>query len=157
MTVFLRTRMDVDVVHANKYLGALFYSLAILLVDGLPELFLTTSVSMFRFVASLCRNIVVSTTSSSLIVLLVVLFGGFIIPKSSMPVWLKWAFSFSPLAYGEIGLTVNEFHAPRWQKLRVIDGSAHVFHHVIKGLRTCDEYPNWMMNQYRSCYRARCA
>lgn len=43
MTVFLRTRMDVDVVHANKYLGSLFYSLAILLVDGLPELFLTVS------------------------------------------------------------------------------------------------------------------
>ncbi|KAK1374085.1 hypothetical protein POM88_030278 [Heracleum sosnowskyi] len=75
-----------------------------------------TSVSMFRFVASLCRNIVVSTTAGSLTVLLVLLFGGFIIPKSSMPVWLKWAFWFSPLAYGEIGLTVNEFLAPRWQK-----------------------------------------
>ncbi|KAK1353402.1 hypothetical protein POM88_052537 [Heracleum sosnowskyi] len=123
---------------------------------------------MFRFVASLCRNIVVSTTVVSLTILLVFLFGGFIIPKckisivsfeltyaslqtklnsaASMPVWLKWAFWFSPLAYGEIGLAVNEFLAPRWQKVRVVDGSAHVFHHVIKGLRTCyvseRTYPN---------------
>lgn len=51
---------------------------------------------------------------------------------ASMPVWLKWAFWLSPLAYGEIGLTVNEFLAPRWQKVRVVDGSAHVFHRVNK-------------------------
>lgn len=36
-----------------------------------------------------------------------------------MPVWLKWAFWVSPLTYGEIGLTVNEFHAPRWQTVSV--------------------------------------
>ena len=43
MTVFLRTRMGVDVLHANYYLGALFYALVILLVDGFPELSLTVA------------------------------------------------------------------------------------------------------------------
>lgn len=41
MTVFLRTRMDVDVLHANYYMGALFLSLMLLLVDGFPEMSLT--------------------------------------------------------------------------------------------------------------------
>nr|GLL29394.1 pleiotropic drug resistance protein 3-like isoform X1 [Ipomoea trifida] len=43
MTVLLRTRMDVDVLHANYYLGALFYALIMLLVDGFPELSMTVT------------------------------------------------------------------------------------------------------------------
>lgn len=34
-----------------------------------------------------------------------------------MPTWLKWAFWVSPLSYGEMGLSLNEFLAPRWQKV----------------------------------------
>ncbi|WKA02608.1 hypothetical protein VitviT2T_020777 [Vitis vinifera] len=185
MTVFLRTRMDVDIIHANYYLGSLFYALVILLVDGFPELSMTvsrlpvfykqrdlcfypawaytipatilkiplsfveslvwtsltyyvigyspefgrflrqfilffsvhlSSVSMFRFFASVSRTMVASATAGSFAILLVLLFGGFIIPQPSMPDWLKWAFWISPMTYGEIGLAVNEFLAPRWQK-----------------------------------------
>ncbi|KAG6408624.1 hypothetical protein SASPL_131642 [Salvia splendens] len=190
MTVFLRTQMHVDLVHANDYLGALFYTLIILLIDGMPELSMTiarlpvfykqrdlnfypawayaipatilkipmsllealiwtcltyyvigfspeagrffrqmilvfsvhlTSSSMFRFLAALFRTVVASTTAGSLAILFVMLFSGFIIPRqmafaASMPVWLKWAFWVSPLSYGEIGLSSNEFLAPRWQK-----------------------------------------
>ena len=36
---------------------------------------------------------------------------------ASMPAWLGWAFWVSPISYGEIGLSVNEFLAPRWQKV----------------------------------------
>lgn len=43
MTVFLRTRMDIDVLHANYYLGSLFFALTILLVDGIPELSMTVA------------------------------------------------------------------------------------------------------------------
>ncbi|KAI7979754.1 Pleiotropic drug resistance protein 3 [Camellia lanceoleosa] len=41
MTVFLRTRLAVDAIHANYYLGALFYALIILFFDGFPELSMT--------------------------------------------------------------------------------------------------------------------
>ncbi|KAG6731444.1 hypothetical protein I3842_01G129400 [Carya illinoinensis] len=186
MTVFLRTRMAVDMIHANYYMGSLFYALLILLVDGFPELPMTvsrlavfykqkelffypawaytipaailkvplslleafvwtaltyyvigyspevgrffrqflllltvhlTSISMFRFIASLFQTVVASMTAGSLSIIFVLLFGGFVIPKSSMPTWLEWGFWVSPLSYGEIGLTVNEFLAPRWEKL----------------------------------------
>ncbi|CAK7326246.1 unnamed protein product [Dovyalis caffra] len=43
MTVLLRTRMGVDAIHASYYMGALFYALVLLLVDGVPELQMTTS------------------------------------------------------------------------------------------------------------------
>ncbi|XP_051146776.1 pleiotropic drug resistance protein 3-like [Andrographis paniculata] len=185
MTVFLRTQMGVDLVHANNYLGAIFYSLIILIIDGMPELSMTVarlpvfykqrdlyfypawayaipaailkiplslleavvwtvltyytigftpeagrffrqmmlmfaahmaSMSMFRFLASVFRTIVAATTAGSLAILFLMLFSGFLIPKPSMPVWLKWAFWVSPFSYGEIGLSINEFLAPRWQK-----------------------------------------
>lgn len=35
--------MEVNYVHANKYLGALFYSLIILVVNGFPELSMTVA------------------------------------------------------------------------------------------------------------------
>lgn len=43
MTIFLRTRMDIDVSHGMYYLGALFYALVIFLVEGVPELSMTVS------------------------------------------------------------------------------------------------------------------
>lgn len=43
MTVFIRTRMAVDLIHANYYMGSLFYGLVIIFVDGFPEIALTAS------------------------------------------------------------------------------------------------------------------
>ncbi|KAK4424492.1 Pleiotropic drug resistance protein 3 [Sesamum alatum] len=185
MTVFLRTQMGTDLLHANNYLGALFYSLIILVVDGLPEVAMTvarlavfykqrdlyfypawayaipatilkiplslleavvwtsltyytigyspevgrffrqmvlffavhfTSISMFRLVAAVFQTMDASATAGSLSVLFVLLLSGYMIPRPSMPIWLKWAFWISPLSYGEIGLSTNEFLAPRWTK-----------------------------------------
>ncbi|XP_057469929.1 pleiotropic drug resistance protein 3-like isoform X1 [Actinidia eriantha] len=192
MTVYLRTRMGVDIIHANYYLGALFYGLVILFFDGYPELAMTVArlpifykqrdlyfypawayaipaiiikiplsvlealiwtsltyyvigytpevgrffcqfillfavhlaaTSMFRFLASVFRSPVSSTSVSNLLILCYLLFSGFLIPKPSMPVWLKWGFWVSPFTYGEVGLALNEFLAPRWQKKLPINTS----------------------------------
>ncbi|KAL8205881.1 hypothetical protein R6Q57_009432 [Mikania cordata] len=186
MTVFFRTKLKVDAIDANYYLGSLFYALVILLVDGFPELSMTVarlpvfykqrdmyfypawayavpasllkiplsmfvaviwtcftyyvigyspepdrffrqlvlffamhfmSVSMFRFFASVFRTLVASTTVGSISLLFLLSFGGFILPHNTMPSWLKWGFWVCPLSYGEIGLTVNEFLSPRWNKM----------------------------------------
>ncbi|KAK9673340.1 hypothetical protein RND81_12G161600 [Saponaria officinalis] len=186
MTVYWHTEMHVDILHANYYMGALFYGIVILLVDGLPELSMTimrlpvffkqrdlyfypawayaipatilkipfsillavvwtsltyytigytpdvgrffrqallyfgvhlTSISSFRLLASLFQTAVPSTFASVIYLLSVFIFSGFIVPRSSMPVWLNWVFWTVPLTYAEIGLSINEFLAPRWQKL----------------------------------------
>ncbi|MFS7986458.1 putative ABC-type sulfate transporter [Helianthus anomalus] len=186
MTVFLRTRLKPDSVDANYYLGSLFYTLIILIVDGFPEAAMTvsrlpnfykqrdmyfypawayaipasilkiplslleaiiwtcltyyvigyspepgrffrqllllfgahfTSISLFRFLASVFQTVVSSTTAGGISILFLLTFGGFIIPHTSMPAWLKWGFWFCPLSYGEIGLAVNEFLSPRWNKM----------------------------------------
>lgn len=37
---------------------------------------------------------------------------------ASLPDWLSWGFWICPLSYAEIGISVNEFLAPRWQKVK---------------------------------------
>ncbi|KAL6653393.1 hypothetical protein ACP70R_008971 [Stipagrostis hirtigluma subsp. patula] len=184
-TVFLRTHMGVDRVHADYYMGSLFYAIMLLIVNGFPELamainrlpvfykqreyyfypawayaipafilkipvslvesiawtsisyfligytpeasrffrhlltlFLTHigALSLFRCVASYCQTMVVGSVGGTLSFLVILIFGGFIIPRSSMPNWLKWGFWISPLSYAEIGLTGNEFLSSRWLK-----------------------------------------
>nr|XP_019709656.2 pleiotropic drug resistance protein 3-like [Elaeis guineensis] len=186
MTVFLRTRMGVDIIHANYYLGSLYSAMILLMINGLPELAMTVSrlpvfyrqrdsnfypawayaipasilkipisfiesliwtsltyyvigyspevarffrhflllflvhqvsLSLFRFLASFFQKLVTSSVSATVSLLLILLFGGFILPQPSMPGWLKWGFWISPMTYLEIGLVVNEFLAPRWQKI----------------------------------------
>ncbi|CAL9110514.1 unnamed protein product, partial [Musa textilis] len=185
-TVLLRTHLGVDIIHANYYMGSLFYALLLLMVNGFPELAMTVSrlpvfykqrdyyfypawayaipsailkipislveslvwtsityyvigyspeaarffrhflllfcvhqmsLSLFRFIASYFQTAVASTVGGTMCLLVILLFGGFILPKPSLPDWLKWGFWISPLSYIEIGLSVNEFHAPRWQKI----------------------------------------
>ncbi|KAH7834833.1 hypothetical protein Vadar_020121 [Vaccinium darrowii] len=73
--------------------------------------------SMFRFLASVFRTMVAASTGGFLLIKIFFFFGGFILPKPSIPTWLRWGFWISPLTYGQIGLSVNEFLAPRWQNI----------------------------------------
>ncbi|XVF34334.1 hypothetical protein REPUB_Repub18cG0050800 [Reevesia pubescens] len=186
MTMFLRSGVDIDVIHANYYLGAMFYGLLILIIDESPEIHMTvarisifykqkmlcfypawayaipaivlkipisfiqslvwtsityyvigyspevwrffcqflvyfavqvSSASMFRFLASVFQTLDCSVAVGTLVIFLQLIFCGFIIPQSSMPSWLSWVFWVSPLSYAMIGLSGNEFHAPRWKKV----------------------------------------
>ncbi|KAJ6338662.1 hypothetical protein OIU76_008181 [Salix suchowensis] len=186
MTLFIRSRMSVDMVDANLFMGSLFYALIRLMCNGIAELSLTVqrmgvfykqrdfyfypawaysvpaailkipfslldaflwtaltyyvigfspeperffyqffllflvhqvSISMFRLIASIVRNPSIASTCALFIILITFLFGGFVIRKPSLPSWLRWGFWLSPLAYAEIGASLNEFLAPRWQKV----------------------------------------
>jgi hypothetical protein len=37
-----------------------------------------------------------------------------------MPGWLSWGFWISPLAYAQLSTAINEFLAPRWQKVNFV-------------------------------------
>nr|KJB18682.1 hypothetical protein B456_003G064800 [Gossypium raimondii] len=102
-----------------------------------------TSISMFRCIASLFQTIVASTTVGALAIMIVLLFGGFILPRPSLPSWLEWGFWLSPLTYGEIGLSFNEFLAPRWEK--VMSGNTSIGQQTLesRGL-SFDGYFYWI-------------
>ncbi|KAH1114108.1 hypothetical protein J1N35_007486 [Gossypium stocksii] len=102
-----------------------------------------TSISMFRCIASLFQTIVASTTVGALAIMIVLLFGGFILPRPSLPSWLEWGFWLSPLTYGEIGLSLNEFLAPRWEK--VMSGNTSIGQQTLesRGL-SFDGYFYWI-------------
>ncbi|GAY35559.1 hypothetical protein CUMW_017020, partial [Citrus unshiu] len=185
MTVFIRTQMKLDLMHANFMMGSLYYAIVRLMTNGVAELSLTitrlpvvyrqrsfllypawayslpasilkiplslaealiwtaltyyvigyspeierffcqffllfalhlASTSMCRLFASTFQTMVIATTVGSLALVLMFLFGGFILPRSSLPPWLSWGFWISLMTYGEIGISLNEFLAPRWQK-----------------------------------------
>ncbi|KAF3454732.1 hypothetical protein FNV43_RR05180 [Rhamnella rubrinervis] len=212
MTVFFRTRMEIDLPHANLYMGALFFGPLLLLVDGIPELSMTiqrlevfykqkelrfypawayaipatllkvpisfmeslvwaaltyyvigfspeaerffrqflllfalhsASMGMYRFLASIFQTMNASMTAASFAILLVMIFGGFVIMHPAMPSWLKWAFWVSPLTYGEIAISVNEFLAPRWKKM--LSANTTIGHEVLesRGLNY-DAYVYWI-------------
>ncbi|GLT42708.1 hypothetical protein SLA2020_166940 [Shorea laevis] len=194
-TVFLRTRMKVDMVHATYYMGSLFYALVRLMSNGIAELSFTVSrlpvfykqrdlyfypawaysipaailkipfslidallwtvltyygigyspepqrffkqalvlfllnqvaISLFRVIASIARNPAVAATSGLFSLLVLYLFSGFAIPLESLPTWIKWGFWISPMAYAEIGISLNEFLAPRWQKVSSNETLGHL-------------------------------
>ncbi|CAF1813106.1 unnamed protein product [Brassica napus] len=185
MTVFIRTRMGIDIVHGNSYMSCLFFGITVLMIDGIPEISMTvqrlavfykqkqlcfypawayaipatvlkvplsfieslvwtcltyyvigytpevsrflrqfimlfavhfTSISMFRCIASIFQTGVASMAAGSFAILATFVFAGFAIPYTDMPGWLKWGFWVNPISYAEIGLSVNEFLAPRWQQ-----------------------------------------
>ncbi|PNY08471.1 pleiotropic drug resistance protein 3-like, partial [Trifolium pratense] len=158
MTVFLRTQLDVDLLGSNYLLGSLYYTLVRLMTNGVAELIMTitrlpvvykqkafylflrqfllliflhmSSTSMCRSLAAVFKTDVAATTVGSLVLVLMFLFGGFILPRPSLPKWLRWGFWLSPMSYGEIGITLNEFLAPRWQKIQ--DGNITVGREILK-------------------------
>ncbi|RLM64443.1 ABC transporter G family member 41-like [Panicum miliaceum] len=79
----------------------------------------STALSLFRCVVSYCQTAPVSSIGSTLSLIFFLLCGGFVIPRTSIPNWLKWVFWISPMSYGEISLTGNEFLTPRWEKVTV--------------------------------------
>ncbi|TXG49217.1 hypothetical protein EZV62_025092 [Acer yangbiense] len=130
------------------------------------------STSLYRLIASLVRNPPLAASCGLLSSLLAFLFGGFIIPYSkaihdcykkklykykafkrnvstislstaSLPAWLQWGFWISPLAYAEIGISVNEFLSPRWQQ--ILSSNTTLGHQVLKnhGLNF-SEYFYWV-------------
>ncbi|XVE73517.1 hypothetical protein DITRI_Ditri11bG0124600 [Diplodiscus trichospermus] len=100
-------------------------------------------ISIFRLIAALFRNQSVAATFGQFIIIVTSLFSGFIIPQPSMPAWIKWGFWISPMTYTEIGISINEFLSPRWQK--VSSSNETLGHRVLKqrGLNF-SEYFYWI-------------
>ncbi|KAG8477556.1 hypothetical protein CXB51_030215 [Gossypium anomalum] len=155
MTIFIRTRMKLDLVHASYYLGSLFYALIRLMTTGITELALTVSrLSVFYkqrdfyFYPAWAYSIpaaILKIPFSLMDAFLWTALTYYVIgyspePESFTTCWVKWGFWLSPLAYSEIGVAVNEFLAPRWQQ--VSSSNATLGQQVLekRGLNFSDYY-----------------
>ncbi|KAL0837486.1 hypothetical protein Bca101_089376 [Brassica carinata] len=110
-------------------------------VKHLLVIFLTQQMagSIFRFTAATCRSMILANTGGSLVILLL---GGFIIPRGEIPIWWKWAYWVSPMAYTYDALTVNEMLAPRWMNQQSSDNSTKLGLAVLEMFDAFTD-PNW--------------
>nr|XP_024391802.1 ABC transporter G family member 36-like isoform X3 [Physcomitrium patens] len=70
---------------------------------------------MFRFIAGLCRTMILANTLGFVIILIVFMCGGFLIRRPDIPDWWIWAYWISPMTYAEQAISVNELLGDRWQ------------------------------------------
>lgn len=74
------------------------------------------ALGLFRMMAAIARDMIVSNTYGSAAILAIFLLGGFIVPRDEIKPWWTWAFWVSPLTYGQRAISVNEFTASRWSE-----------------------------------------
>ncbi|KAI3790224.1 hypothetical protein L2E82_03108 [Cichorium intybus] len=74
------------------------------------------SISLFRLMGSLGRNMIVANTFGSFAMLIVMALGGYVISRDSIPSWWIWGFWISPLMYAQEAASVNEFLGHSWSK-----------------------------------------
>lgn len=74
------------------------------------------SVALFRFIASVGRNMIVANTFGSFALLMVLLLGGFLLSRHDIKGWWIWGYWISPLMYAQNAISVNEFLGHKWNK-----------------------------------------
>lgn len=75
-----------------------------------------TSLSLFKVMGSLGRNMIVANTFGSFAMLVVMGLGGYIISRDSVSKWWIWGYWVSPLMYAQNAASVNEFLGHSWNK-----------------------------------------
>eukprot|EP01018_Ginkgo_biloba_P004087 Gb_05443 [translate_table: standard] len=75
------------------------------------------AMSLFRFIASVGRNMIVANTFGAFALLIVLLLGGFLLSRHDIKGWWIWGYWVSPLMYGQNAIAVNEFLGHKWGKL----------------------------------------
>ncbi|XP_042507477.1 pleiotropic drug resistance protein 1-like [Macadamia integrifolia] len=71
---------------------------------------------LFRFIAALGRNMVVSNTFGSFGLLILLVLSGFILSRDTIKKWWIWGYWISPMMYGQNALVVNEFLGKSWSQ-----------------------------------------
>ncbi|KAK9026870.1 hypothetical protein V6N11_066729 [Hibiscus sabdariffa] len=74
------------------------------------------SYSLFRCIAALSRDHIVSNTAGCLALMWLLVFSGFILSRENMHKWLIWGYWTSPLMYVQTAISVNEFLGQAWNR-----------------------------------------
>ncbi|KAG9459399.1 hypothetical protein H6P81_003907 [Aristolochia fimbriata] len=72
---------------------------------------------LFRFIASLGRNMIVANTFGSFALVALLTLGGFVLSRVDVKIWWKWGYWASPLTYGQNAISVNEFLGHSWSHI----------------------------------------
>ncbi|XP_058112196.1 pleiotropic drug resistance protein TUR2-like [Magnolia sinica] len=72
---------------------------------------------LFRLVAALGRDMIVSNTFGSFAQLVIMTLGGFIMSRKDVKKWWIWGYWSSPLMYAQNAIAVNEFLGYSWSHL----------------------------------------
>ncbi|XP_006644354.1 ABC transporter G family member 37 [Oryza brachyantha] len=75
------------------------------------------SSALFRFIAGIGRDMVVSHTFGPLSLLAFAALGGFILARPDVKKWWIWGYWISPLSYAQNAISTNEFLGPSWNKI----------------------------------------
>ncbi|KAA3489342.1 pleiotropic drug resistance protein 1-like [Gossypium australe] len=76
-----------------------------------------TAASLFRFIASAARNIIVANTFGTFALLVLFALSGFVLAREDIRGWWIWGYWISPLMYGQNALMVNEFLGHQWSRV----------------------------------------
>ncbi|KAK9734714.1 hypothetical protein RND81_04G158400 [Saponaria officinalis] len=99
------------------------------------------ALGLFRMLASVARDLKISSTAATAAMLIIFCVSGFILPKDKIKPWWIWAYWLSPLSYAQAAISVNEFTATRWMKM-FSSGNTTVGQQVLK-LRSLPTDPTW--------------
>ncbi|KAL9238626.1 hypothetical protein vseg_013022 [Gypsophila vaccaria] len=72
---------------------------------------------LFRAIAALARDAVISNTFGALALLIFFALGGFILSRDEIKPWWTWGYWVSPLMYAQNAVVVNEFLGDSWSKI----------------------------------------
>ncbi|KAG8051397.1 hypothetical protein GUJ93_ZPchr0001g32820 [Zizania palustris] len=75
------------------------------------------SSALFRFIAGIGRDMVVSHTFGPLSLLAFAALGGFILARPDVKKWWIWGYWISPLSYAQNAISTNEFLGHSWSKV----------------------------------------
>ncbi|XP_023639206.1 ABC transporter G family member 38 [Capsella rubella] len=73
------------------------------------------SYGLFRCIAAVTRNHVVSNTMGCLAVMWLMTFSGYVLSRNQVHKWLTWAYWTSPMMYIQTAISVNEFRSNSWK------------------------------------------
>ncbi|KAH1066537.1 hypothetical protein J1N35_031524 [Gossypium stocksii] len=76
-----------------------------------------TAASLFRFIASAARNIIVANTFGTFSLLVLFALSGFVLAREDIRGWWIWGYWISPLMYGQNAFMVNEFLGHQWSRV----------------------------------------
>ncbi|KAJ7962920.1 Pleiotropic drug resistance ABC transporter [Quillaja saponaria] len=97
--------------------------------------------ALFRFLAAVGRNPVVSNTVGAFTLLILFVNGGFVLARENVKKWWIWGYWMSPMMYGQNAIAVNEFLGNGWRN--VVPSSAEPLGVLVLKSRGFFPYSNW--------------